>query len=90
MVVHDLTLWKEMSLDIFNKILLSMPWRNGIKRIRKLKTRYTDATLFVAISRGKMALEELGFDMYIGVEVDYENNRLNGKVEFYPEYYERV
>lgn len=90
-ITHDLSLWKGLSLDTFNKILLSIPWRSGIESIRKLKNKYANDVLFIAVSGGfnqlgKRAVEELGFDAYIGVEIDYESNRLNGKAKFYPEY----
>jgi len=87
-VYKEFSLWAGISVDIFNKILLYLPWRSGIEELVRVRQKYRNNALFVAVSGGfnllgERAVRELGFNDYITVVPKTCNGVLTGYVEQY-------
>ncbi|MCC6016422.1 MAG: HAD family phosphatase [Desulfurococcaceae archaeon] len=81
-VFLELRLFKGLSFEIFNTIIRSIPWRQGVEELVNFRrTRVGD--LFIAVTGGfgllgERAVKELGFDDYIGVELKIVDGKLTG------------
>jgi phosphoserine phosphatase len=88
--VHlELRLIKGVSLDIFKRILNSIPWRHGIEELVEFR-RNRPRDLFVAVTGGMLcerAVKELGFDACIGAEVEVINGKLTGFAKSYIDFH---
>lgn len=89
-VVMELRFWKNISVEIFKKILYSIPWRSGIEELIKFRQKKT-RDIFVAVSGGfsflcEKVVNELRFDLYICVEPEIENEKIVGYAHNYPDF----
>ncbi len=88
-VYLDLSLWKGLDYRVFRKILLSIPWRKGVEKLRDLISKFKSNALFVAITCGfkelaERCVNELGFSKGIGVEVEVDSHgKLTGRAKSY-------
>lgn len=83
-VFLDLGLWKGLRYEVFKRVLESIPWRAGVEELRRVVEKWRGRALFVAITAGfaelgARAVRELGFDAYVGTEVEVVDGRLSGR-----------
>jgi len=83
-VYLDLGLWKGLSYDVFRSILSSIPWRAGVEDLRRVVERWRGRAIFIAVTAGfaelgERAVRELGFDTFVGTEVEVVGGRLSGR-----------
>jgi phosphoserine phosphatase len=90
-VYLELRLVKGTSLEVFKKILSSIPWRCGIEELVEFK-RSRPGDLFIAVTGGMLCervVKELGFDACIGVEVEAVDGRLTGFAKSYTDFHSK-
>jgi phosphoserine phosphatase len=90
-VYLELRLVKGTSLEVFKKILSSIPWRCGIEELVEFK-RNRPGDLFIAVTGGMLCervVKELGFDACIGVEVEAVDGRLTGFAKNYTDFHSK-
>ena len=91
-VAYEARLLRDLSIDVFRAIIKAIPWRQGIEKLVEFRqSRRGD--YFIAVTGGfallgLRAVEELGFDDYIGVELEVdERGRITGFARSYPDFY---
>lgn len=87
----ELSLLKGLSAKTFREVIKAIPWRSGIEKLILFRNsnRYD---LFIAVTGGfqylgERAVNELGFNSYIGVEPEVENSILTGLVKKYVDFH---
>lgn len=90
-VFLELQLLKGLGAEVFKNIVNTIPWRYGIERLIEFR-RSRARDFFIAITGGfsflgERAVKELGFDAYIGAELDIENGKLVGTSKNYIDFH---
>ncbi|MEM1645501.1 MAG: HAD family phosphatase [Ignisphaera sp.] len=90
-VFLELQLFKGLNVNTFNQIMKAIPWRYGIEELIDFR-RSKPMDFFIAVTGGfgflgKRAVDELGFDDYIGVELEVKDNILTGSPISYPDFH---
>lgn len=86
-ITLELSLFKGIKLKTFKAIISTIPWRYGIEELIKFR-RNKSKEFFIAITGGfsylgERTLSELGFNSFIGIELEICNGVLTGDVKSY-------
>ncbi|MEM1526536.1 MAG: HAD family phosphatase [Ignisphaera sp.] len=90
-VFLELQLFKGLNVSTFKHIMKAIPWRYGIEELIDFR-HSKPMDFFIAVTGGfgflgKRAVDELGFDDYIGVELEVKDNILTGSPISYPDFH---
>lgn len=87
----ELRLFKGLRTEVFKAVLNTIPWRHGIDKLVQFR-RSRPNDFFIAVTGGfgflgDRAVKELGFNAYVGVELEVLDGRLAGLSRCYPDFH---